>query len=125
MACSDVDGNFAGPLLFIDGTDNTLDDPVLRILQPPNASGTFTGRFDGDAADFTGQCTPNGPHTVIVFTRAHPDGTSTTYRGRVIRVVARNRIFIRGKFVRTMPNAVGRVAELSVVTGDWETEQPT
>ena len=125
MACSNVDGDFAAPLLFIDGTDNTLDDPILRILQPPDASGVFSGRFDGDTADFTGQCTPHGQQTVIVITRTHTDGTSTTYRGRVVRVPPRNKTFIRGRFVRTMPNAAGRVAELSVVTGDWETEQPT
>ena len=125
MACSDVDSNFDAPLLFIDGTDTTLDDPVLRILQPPNQSGVFVGRFDGDNATFNGQCNPQGPHTVITFTRVHNDGTSTAYRGRVVSVPRRQKVFIRGKFTRTIPNTFGEIAALATVAGDWETEKPT
>jgi hypothetical protein len=125
MACSDVDSNFDAPLLFIDGTDTTLDDPILRILQPPNGAGVFVGRFDGDNATFNGQCAAQGPHTVITFTRVHNDATSTTYRGRVVRVPGRDRVFIRGRFARTIPNALGEIAALATVAGDWETEKPT
>jgi len=63
---------------------------------------------------------------MISFTRTHPDGvTSTTYRARVIAVPARQKVFMRGRFVRTMPNAAANPAALATLAGDWETEKPT
>jgi hypothetical protein len=126
MACSDVDGNFENGLLFPDGTDDLVEDPIMRITQPPNANGVFRGRFDGDNAEFNGQCEVTGQRTKITITRTRNNGTTTTYRGRVKRVVTAtlNKTIIRGRFDGPPTDAVNRETAL-VNGGDWETEKPT
>jgi hypothetical protein len=126
MACSDVDGNFENGFLFPDGTDDLVEDSIMRITQRPDANGVFRGRFDGDNAEFNGLCEVTGQRTKIMITRTRNNGTTTTYRGRVKRVVTAtvNKTIIRGQFIGSATNAVDRVAALPN-GGDWETEKPT
>jgi hypothetical protein len=127
MACSDVDGNFEKGLLFIDGTDDFVEDSIMRITQPPDANGVFSGNFDGDTADFDGECRVMGQRTMITITRTRNDGTKTTYKGRVKRVVTAtvNKTIIRGRFDGPATNVVDKDAALAGMGGDWETEKPT
>ena len=121
--------NWRNARLLFDDTAKAEQDALL-VLETPNADDGF---FEGFFRDRTtlqrlpdelvdGRCTPNGLRPLIVFTRKHPEGTVTSYSGKVIEVANDTTVMIRGRFTRTTTNADGTVA---LASGDYETEKPT
>lgn len=118
MACSDIGGTWREGVL-VDGDENVIIDPVLRISGPV---GAFTGRFDGDPEPCEITCEETGPKTTIKIVRRHPEGGTVTYKGRVVPFGPRAVVgIIKGTFDHVF-EANARIFRAS---GDWETERPT
>jgi hypothetical protein len=118
MACSDVDGTFEEGILLFDDSETVEMDPVLH-LTPPNANGEFEGKFGATGeVNFKGTCTKENGQSKITFTRKHPGGGITEYRGKIFQTP--KKVCIRGRFERT-PGGLAIVPQ----KGDWETEKPT
>jgi hypothetical protein len=122
MSCNDTIGDdWIRGLLVVDSTDEVMIDPELEISNPSGSQ--LVGVFRApDERPFDIECRETGSTTMISFTRTHPDGTTTEYRGRVISFGDRAFVgIIRGRFSRDILRESRRVR----INGDWETERPT